>query len=79
MANLGRFVHTETGKIIMSILLGLGLASLFREACKGKRCIYFHAPPLEHVKDKTYKFDDKCYKFTPTQTKCNSGKRIVKF
>jgi hypothetical protein len=79
MANLGRFVHTETGKIIMSILLGLGLASLFRETCKGKRCIYFHAPPLEQVKDKTYKFDDKCYTFTPTQTKCNSDKRIVKF
>ena len=40
---LGKFVHTQTGKIIMSILLGFGLASLFRRVCKNKDCIIFHA------------------------------------
>lgn len=79
MANLGRFVHTETGRMIMSILLGLGLASLFREVCKGKKCLYFHAPPLEQINNKIYKFDDKCYTFTPSPSKCHSGKRIVSF
>ena len=32
--HLGKFVHSERGKIIMSILLGFGLASLFRKVCK---------------------------------------------
>ena len=32
--HLGKFVHTETGKYLMSILLGFGLASLFRTVCK---------------------------------------------
>ena len=50
--NLGKFVHTQTGKYIMSILLGLGLASLFRTVCKGKDCLIFHAPPLDQFKDK---------------------------
>ena len=76
---LGKFVHTETGKIIMSILLGFGLASLFRSVCKDKDCIIFHAPPLDKFKDKIYKNGDKCYKYTPVATKCNANAKIVDF
>ncbi len=76
---LGKFVHTETGKIIMSILLGFGLASLFRTVCKDKDCIIFHAPPLDKFKDKIYKNGDKCYKYTPVATKCNANAKIVDF
>ena len=36
--HLGKFVHSYTGKIIMSLILGIGLATLFRSACKGKQC-----------------------------------------
>lgn len=76
---LGRFVHTETGKIIMSILLGFGLASLFRTVCKDKDCLIFHAPPLDKFKDKIYKNGDKCYKYTPVATKCSANTKIVDF
>jgi hypothetical protein len=76
---LGKFVHTETGKYVMSILLGLGLASLFRTACKGKNCVVFHAAPLEKLKDKIYKNGDKCVKYEHIATKCNSQFKIVDF
>lgn len=76
---LGRFVHTETGKIIMSILLGFGLASLFRTVCKDRDCLIFHAPPLDKFQDKIYKTGDKCYKYTPVATKCNANAKIVDF
>jgi len=76
---LGRFVHTETGKIIMSILLGFGLASLFRTVCKGKDCLIFHAPPLDKFKDKIYKNGDKCYKYSPEATKCLVNAKTVSF
>ena len=76
---LGKFVHTETGKILMSILLGFGLASLFRTVCKDKDCLIFHAPPLDKFKDKIYKNGDKCYKYTPVATKCNANAKIVDF
>ena len=76
---LGRFVHTETGKIIMSILLGFGLASLFRTVCKDRDCIIFHAPPLDKIQDKIYKNGDKCYKYTPVATKCDPNVKIVDF
>lgn len=79
--NLGKFVHTETGKILMSILLGFGLASLFRKVCKGKECIIFHAPSLDDFKDKIYKSDTgKCFKYKPVATKCSSmNAKIVDF
>ena len=76
---LGKFVHTETGKILMSILLGFGLASLFRTVCKDKNCLIFHAPPLDKFKDKIYKNGDKCYKYNPVSTKCNASAKTVTF
>ena len=79
MVNFGKFVHTQTGKYIMSILLGFGLASLFRIVCKDKECVIFNAPPLEEIKDKIYSYDNKCYKYTPSATKCSKDKKIVKF
>jgi hypothetical protein len=79
MVYFGKFVHTETGKLVMSILLGFGLASLFRSVCKGKDCIVFHAPPLEKIQDKVYKSGDKCYKFQAVASKCDKSKKIVDF
>lgn len=68
-----KFVHTPTGKIIMSILLGFGLASLFRKVCKDKNCLIFHAPPLDDFREKIYKSNNKCFKYTTVPTKCSSN------
>jgi hypothetical protein len=76
---LGKFVHTETGKIIMSILLGFGLASLFRKVCKDKNCLVFHAPPLDDFKDKVYKSNGKCVKYNYVPTKCSINAKTVTF
>jgi len=56
--HLERFVHSSTGRIIMSILLGIGLATLFRSVCKGKNCRIVAAPPMEELDDQIYKFDE---------------------
>jgi len=77
--NLGKFVHTERGKYIMSILLGFGLASLFRSVCNGRNCINFYAAPLDEIKDKIYKRDNKCFKYNSVATKCEKNSKIVEF
>lgn len=77
--HLEKFVHTPTGKIIMSVLIGFGFASLFRTICKGRNCIAFHAPPLEDFKDKIYKINNKCVKYNPIATKCSLNSKIVTF
>jgi hypothetical protein len=78
--NLGKFVHTENGKILMSLLLGFGLASLFRSVCKNKDCVVFYAPPLEKIKDKIYKNNSgKCVKYNNIATKCNPNVKTINF
>lgn len=77
--NLGRFVHTETGKVLMSLLLGFGLASLFRTVCKNDNCLIFHAAPLDDFKDKIYKNNGKCVKYAPTATKCTLNAKTISF
>jgi hypothetical protein len=77
--HLSKFVHSESGKYIMSIILGIGLATLFRVACKGNNCIITQAPPLEEIKEKTYRIDGKCYKIESNAVSCNSQKQIVEF
>ena len=70
--HLSRFLHTNHGKIIMSILLGFGLATLFRSVCKGKSCTIILAPPFEEIDGKIYKHDGKCYKYKSEGQQCNS-------
>ena len=77
--HLEKFINTEQGRTIMSVLLGLGLASLFRSVCDGKRCRIFRAPPLEEVEGKIYKNGNKCVKYNPVATKCSLGSKIVQF
>jgi len=74
---LAKFVHTKTGRYLMSIILGLGLASLFRTICKEKNCILFKAPPLDEMDGKVYKYQDKCYTYKSTSTKCDASKKDV--
>ena len=38
-----QLINSKEGKYIISVVLGLGLATLFREVCKDKTCIVFKA------------------------------------
>jgi len=75
--HLSRFLHTGHGRIIMSVLLGFGLATLFRTVCKGKNCIIVKAPEFEEVNGKIFKHDGKCYTYKSEGTKCDASKEIV--
>jgi hypothetical protein len=72
-----RLLHTETGRIFISIVLGLGIASLFRKVCKDRSCIAFRAPPLKDLEKDVYKLDDKCYTYKTKAVKCDSAKKDV--
>ena len=78
MFQFSKMIHSKSGKYVISVILGLGLASLFRQMCKDKNCIVFFAPPFEEIKDKVYKQDEKCYTFHSTTTKCDATKKMVK-
>jgi len=79
--HFNKFFENKTGRILLSIILGLGVASLFRQVCKDSNCLLFKAPPLKEIKDKIYKHDGKCYQYEMKAAKCDTegGKKIVGF
>tara|TARA_B100001769_G_C22112606_1_gene602508 strand:- start:7446 stop:7691 length:246 start_codon:yes stop_codon:yes gene_type:complete len=75
--NIISTVNTKYGKIIISIILGLGLASIFRKSCETRNCIVFNAPPFEEVKQNIYKHDNKCFKYEEENIMCNSMNKQI--
>lgn len=63
-------LDTPTGSLIVSIVLGLGLAAIFRRACKDKQCIVVKGPNVDEVNKFYYKINDDCFKYTPVVTEC---------
>ena len=75
--NLKRLLTTPLGIVFISILLGLGLATLFRKACKGKECLDFNGPVISEIDGKTYKFGEECYKYSLQSTHCDKTKTVI--
>ena len=74
---LKKIINSSQGKIVMSIILGLGLATLFKRVCKGKKCVIFEKASADEIDDKVFKYDDKCYKFKLENTTCDKNKRTI--
>ena len=68
---LKQIINSQRGKYLISILVGLGLATLFRRACKSRNCLVFKAPTLDKIKDKVFGHNKKCYKFIERSTSCS--------
>ena len=69
---LSKLLHSKEGKIIFSIILGIGLASLFRRACTSRKCLVFKAPTMNAIKDKIFGHGDKCFQFKPHSIDCSN-------
>lgn len=74
-----RLIYGDVGKTVISIILGLGLATLFRKVCNDRNCIVFKAPNIKKIQNQIFKFQDKCYTFTENIEKCDNRKKIVNF
>jgi hypothetical protein len=77
--NFTRLLHSPTGRIIISVVLGLGLASLFHKVCKDKDCIKFQGPVIKEIDGKTFEYDHKCFQYQAVPVPCNAEKRTLTF
>ena len=51
---------SETGKKLFSIMLGLGVAGLFKMSCDSRSCLVYKAPEFKE-NNKTVKYNEHCY------------------
>jgi hypothetical protein len=68
--NIKEAINSENGGIIVSIILGLGLATLFRKVCEGNKCILIKGPEQHEVDDHVYKINNDCFKYEPVSAEC---------
>ena len=65
--------NNQIGRIILSIIWGLGLSTLFRKACHGRKCqvILYNGPDPSEVNNSYYEYGNgQCYKYYPTISNC---------
>jgi hypothetical protein len=68
---VGKFMASERGSILISVIIGFGLATFFRKVCKGHRCLIVRSPPLAELKKNVYKIDGQCFRYRPYAVPCN--------
>ena len=77
--NIRRLLYGTYSEYILAIILGFGLATVFRKACKERDCLVFKGPKIDNMANKTFKYDGKCYTFTPEVGSCHDGKQTLTF
>ncbi len=78
MLFLARLVRTVTGRRVMSMMLGLGLASLFSEIVRRQRK-WVGPSRTDALVFRDDQSPGKCVHFEPVAVKCDWSKQIVPF
>jgi len=68
-----KFLNTNEGSIIISIIWGLGISCLFKKVCNNKNCIIYKAPKENSILNNIFKYKDKCFNFKKIKAKCSNN------
>ena len=72
-----QIIHSKYGKILLSIILGVGLASLFNISCNNRSCYRYIAPDTRKVENEIWQYNEQCYKYTPKIKTCDKSKKKI--
>lgn len=68
------FFKSRIGIILISIIWGLGLSTLFRKACQGRKCqvIVYQGPDPKEISETYYDYGTgSCYQYFPFLSRCD--------
>ena len=68
-------LDTETGQVMISIVLGLGLAALFQKVCQDEKCTIYLSPDENKITDRIFTQNGQCYKYVREQVPCSTTNR----
>ena len=66
------FMKSNKGRLVSSIILALGLASLLRLSFKNANMVIINGPPIDHTEGKIFSFDNKCYSYKTIASSCKN-------
>tara|TARA_B100001059_G_C17799849_1_gene565445 strand:+ start:905 stop:1144 length:240 start_codon:yes stop_codon:yes gene_type:complete len=73
MLKVEKFFQSKSGVQLFSILLGLGIAGLFKMSCDSRSCLVYKGPEFEEDK-KVVKYNGKCYQVKEKMMDCKDQK-----
>jgi len=72
MLKVQKMLKSETGALIASLVLGLGIAGLFKMSCDSRSCIIYQGPDFSEKK--MVKVNGKCYDISEEIMDCENSK-----
>jgi hypothetical protein len=77
MINWLNIMQVQGLATLISLLLGFGLAAIFRPLCKGPECLVLRGPPVSKIRGSVYQFGSKCVEFNAKPVECPKQGEIV--
>ena len=71
MLNFKKLMKSETGILLASMILGLGVAGLFKMSCDSRSCLVYKGPDFS--KKKKIKVNNKCYDVQENIIECEKN------
>jgi hypothetical protein len=65
-------LKTPEGRAILSTVIGIGLAVLFRATCKNGICVVVKGPDNAKVEGNVFRLGSSCYNYTRFATLCKT-------
>jgi hypothetical protein len=70
MANLLKVMEVPGIATLISFVLGVAVAAMFRPVCKGPECVVVRGPPVQDIRDAVYQFGSRCIEFKTKTVEC---------
>ena len=74
MLKIEKLFSSSGGMKLFSIMLGLGVAGLFKMSCDSRSCLVFKGPTFDDEDKKKVKYNEKCYQVREKMIPCENKK-----
>lgn len=62
---------------LISFILGVGIAAIFRPICNGPDCVILRGPPVNEIRNTVYQFGSRCVEFETHAVECPADDSAV--
>ena len=74
--SLEKWLEHDSIAVLLSCIVGFGIAALFRPMCKGGDCVVLRGPPVNEMRDVVYQIGGKCHEFKPKAVACPTDPKV---
>lgn len=75
MSLIKNIITNNIGALLVTIIIAVGIACIFRKSCVNDECITYVSPPP--MDGKSFKWKNNCYKYSKETVSCPSNQRVI--